>query len=184
MRIKGIKILLVVCLLTGISTAVAAKGGITKSDVYLFGLSASFKDSTVYITDIQKIDNADFAPKTKFMYNRDGYSRQLKTYVKELGVEHPTCITFYSTDKKKIDKRYAKVRQKYDANLASQKAKKKGQKSKKKSKPYFDVHYLTSGQFSYSRIALEDGTVYVEPKTAELQAKQSMKGEKKKKHKK
>lgn len=173
-----------VCLFIGISTVAAAKGDITKSDVFMFGLSASFNDSTVYITEIQKIADADFAPKTKFLYNRDGYSRQLKAYVKELGVEHPTCITFYSTDKKKIDKRYAKVKQKYDASLISQKAKKKDKKSKKKSKQYFDVHYLTAEQFAYTSIALEEGTVYVDSKTAELQAQQSMRGEKKKKHKK
>ena len=46
--------------------------------LYVFGIAASFNDSVVYITDIQQVDSAWMATKTKFLLGRNNYSNQLK----------------------------------------------------------------------------------------------------------
>lgn len=170
-------LLMAVIMLSATSVQAKDKDKITK-DAYLFGMSASFSDSTVYITDIQKVYPAYFAPKTKFLYNRDGFSSQLKAYMKGLGVEHPTCITFYSQNKKKLEKKYAKIKRRYDSTFQPKKTKKK---KKAKQKRYYNVKYLTSEQFSYMTIAFEEGTVYVDSHKAEKAARKSMKKEQKEK---
>lgn len=44
--------------------------------VYMFGFSASFKDSVVYVTEIQNVQEAWIDTKTKFLLGRDQYSAQ------------------------------------------------------------------------------------------------------------
>lgn len=81
--------------------------------VYVYGFSASFNDSTVYFTDIQKIDSAYVDSKTTFLYGRAYYSDELSDYLSTLGLEHPTCITSFSKDLKDIKKKYLKLRKMY-----------------------------------------------------------------------
>lgn len=155
----------------------SAKGNSSNQTAYLFGLSASFNDSTVYITDIQEVSPVMYAPKTRFLMNREGYSSQLKGYIQGLGIEHPTCITFYSPNYKKITKQLEKIKNKY----APKPSKKK---HKKKNAPRYEVHYLSGEQFSYQVIAPDEGTVYVDPTQAEQAARKSAKKEEKDRKKK
>ena len=60
-------LLLTVMLLTVGASAKSRK----TEEVYMFGLSASFKDSIIYVTDIQNVEGAWLDKKTKFLLNRD-----------------------------------------------------------------------------------------------------------------
>ena len=84
-----------------------------KTSVYLFGFSASFNDSTVYITDIQEVEDAWINNKSGFLVNRDAYSYQLQNYLKQKGGQTPTCITFFALKHKDIQKKYEKIKEKY-----------------------------------------------------------------------
>lgn len=81
--------------------------------VYMFGFAASFNDSTVCFTDIQQVDSAYLDTHTKFLYERENYSFQLRDYLKGQGWEAPTCITVFSTKRQDAEKKLDKMRRKY-----------------------------------------------------------------------
>lgn len=91
----------------------ANAGNDVTSKVYLFGFAASFNDSTVYITDIQELQDIKLQAKTNFLPNRSHYSYQLADYLKQQGATTPTCITSYSKDRAKLEKKLAKIKKKY-----------------------------------------------------------------------
>lgn len=114
--------------------------------IYMFGLSASFNDSTVYFTPIQQVDSAYINPKSGFLTGRAEYSNQLRYYMRGRGVANPTCVTFFSSDRKKIEKKYIKVKEKYT-----------GKKAKKQ---YF-VRQLENTDFSFEAVKPEEAPVIV-----------------------
>lgn len=82
--------------------------------VYMFGFSASFKDSVIYVTDIQNVKGAWIDTKTKFLLPRDEYSQQLKIYLEEtLQQSKRVCMVFFYLDKKKAEKKFLKLMKKY-----------------------------------------------------------------------
>lgn len=94
----------------------AAYGGdFLPTKVYMFGFAASFNDSTVYFTDVQQLEGAWVYEKERsFLVNRDEYSYQLRNFLKQMGLEAPTCVTVYAFDEKEIYKKYLKLRQRYE----------------------------------------------------------------------
>ncbi|MBR2359033.1 MAG: hypothetical protein IKJ42_09735 [Bacteroidaceae bacterium] len=84
--------------------------------VYIFGIAASFGDTIVYITDIQEIQGTALVNKG-FLEGRNMYSYQLKSYL-ENGANLPnrTCTVFFSEKKSKLEKTYAKLKQKYQSD--------------------------------------------------------------------
>ena len=103
------------------------------NQVYMFGFSASFKDSVVYVTDIQNLEGAWIESKTKFLLGRDSYSYQLNTYLTDqLSQPGRVCMVFFALDKKKAEKQYLKLMKKY----------KKG----------YDVRYLNAREFKFDVI--------------------------------
>ena len=85
-----------------------------KSTVYIFGCSNEFGDSTYIFTGISTISNADLLKKEKFLSYRDSYSEQMKSYLENsLGLKHQTVSVFFSTDEKKLQKKYDKMKKKY-----------------------------------------------------------------------
>lgn len=72
--IKTAIMALVLC--SGWTLQTTAKGKMEPR--YVFGFSASFADSTVYFTDIQKLDSTWIDTKSKFLLGREQYSSQLK----------------------------------------------------------------------------------------------------------
>lgn len=111
--------------------------------VYMFGFSASFQDSTVYVTDIQDVQGAWIDSKTKFLLGRDNYSYQLKEhFTNNLQDPDRVCMVFFATSKSKAEKIMKKLMKKYVPNH---------KKSKKKWKTY-DVRYITSAYFKFSPI--------------------------------
>lgn len=83
--------------------------------IYIFGFAMSFNDSTVCFTDVQAVDSAWLNSKTHFLVNRENYSYQLRDYLEGEGYKHPTCMVSYSTDLKKLTKKYDKMRNRYTA---------------------------------------------------------------------
>ena len=82
--------------------------------VYMFGFSASFKDSVIYVTDIQNVKGAWIETKNNFLLSRDDYSQQLKVYLEET-LQQPkrVCMVFFYLDKKKAEKQFLKLMKKY-----------------------------------------------------------------------
>ena len=75
------------------------------NQVYMFGFSASFKDSVVYVTDIQNVEGAWIETKTKFLMERENYSYQLKSYLEDTKQQsNRICMVFFELSKKKAEK--------------------------------------------------------------------------------
>ena len=101
---------------------------------YIFGFAASFNDSTVYITEIQRIDSTWTDARKDFLYRKNEYSSQLREHLKNEGFVNPTCVTLFSADRKKIEKKYLKLRKKYTQ------------------KGVFGVKYIDFNTFAYHAI--------------------------------
>ncbi len=81
--------------------------------VYVMGVSISFTDSTVYLTDVQNIPDVKLT-KEGFLPQRDDYSYQLRNYLESRdGNRNHTCITFFSDDRLKLQKKAAQLTKRY-----------------------------------------------------------------------
>ena len=128
---KLIKYIILSALLLA-AMAVDAKPLKTNS-LYMFGFSASFKDSVVYVTDIQQVEGAWIDHKTKFLLGRDQYSIQLKEYLEQsMQQQGRICMVIFATKKKEAEKKYLKLMKKYT----------KG----------YDVRYLNAPEFKFMAI--------------------------------
>lgn len=83
--------------------------------IYIFGFASSFNDSIVCFTDVQAVDSAWLNSKNHFLVSRENYSYQLRDYLEGEGYKHPTCMISYSTNLKKLTKKYNKMRNSYTA---------------------------------------------------------------------
>ena len=122
-------LLLAVTLLT-----VEASAKLEMTDnIYMFGFSASFKDSVVYTTDIQNVEGLWIDTKTKFLLNRDEYSHQFKVYLTDkLQQQNRICMVFFYDKKKKAEKEFLKLMKKY----------KKG----------YEVRHVSAAEFKFEAI--------------------------------
>ena len=132
---KSIKyILLLVVALTALG---ASAKPLKTNQVYMFGFSASFKDSVIYVTDIQNVPGTWVESKNKFLLLRDEYSRQMKDYLEEkLQQEKRVCVVFYYLKKKKAEKEFQKLMKKY----------KKG----------YEVRYVNEKDFKFEAIDVSE----------------------------
>ncbi len=131
---------LLMTLLFAVITLGAAGKNIKPKSMYMFGFSASFKDSTVYITDIQDVTGAWMDSKTKFLLNRDGYSQQLSDYLTNNKQESDRiCVVVYATDRKKAEKKLRKFQKMYI----------------EKGKGSYAIRQLTTADFRFTPIAQE-----------------------------
>lgn len=81
---------------------------------YMFGFVASFNDSTVYFTNIQKVDSVWVTKKKKFLSGRNQYAYQLRNFFAEQrNMPNRTCIVMADVDRKKLEKKYIKMKNKY-----------------------------------------------------------------------
>ena len=98
---------------TMLTVEASAKLEIT-NNIYMFGFSASFKDSVIYATDIQNPQGLWIDTKKDYLINLDEYSHQLKVYLTEkLQQQNRVCMVFFYTKKKKAEKAYLKLMKKY-----------------------------------------------------------------------
>ena len=113
MKLRKLSYIFLAFSLLGVSLVMNAK--VKKSTVYMFGFSASFTDSLVYITDIQRLDSAYIDTKTDFLMDRPVYSDQLQTFLEATtGMPDCTCVVFFDTKKSKLSEEYAKIKKRYD----------------------------------------------------------------------
>ncbi len=126
--------LILICAIVSVDTSAANK----KSDIYAFGFSASFNDSTVYFTDIQLIPNATIEHKTHFLENRDLYSKQLNEYLSDNGLQTRNCVIIFNDKQKNVEKQFTKLRKKYTKN---------GQ---------YDIKYIGVNEFRFKTIESEE----------------------------
>jgi len=113
------KLVLVTLLMFTVCFAASAKKDL-KTGAYLFGLSYSFSDSLVHITNIQYVDSAQ-VDKSHFLVKRAMYSYQLQNFLgQNKSLEHRTCVIFFSTKKKEIEKKYQKMHKQFSDTLTHQ----------------------------------------------------------------
>lgn len=80
--------------------------------VYMYGVAVNFNDSTMYMTDVHYLDSM-IINKDGSLQNYVGYSMQLKVFLEGiLGETDQTCAVIYSDKKKKLEKRFLKMRKK------------------------------------------------------------------------
>ena len=85
--------------------------------VYLFALSAQFGDSSVYVTNLQKLDNAQLTKKYDYLAFRSDYSSQFRQYVTDTyQVKHPVTSVVFDKNMKKALKRFNKILKRYEKN--------------------------------------------------------------------
>lgn len=115
---KHIRILFTLAAVLLICSASTKKEKKSKEkEVYAFGVAASFNDTVVYFTEIQKLDSVKLERKTKFLPNRDLYSYQLKNYLEyQKRIPNYTCMIYFSSNKAKLGKELIKVKGKYKKN--------------------------------------------------------------------
>ncbi len=83
--------------------------------VYIFGFSASFTDSTAYLTDVMQLDSA-YVTQKGFLADRSLYSLQLENYIQEKhNLLNTTNAVFFSVKKKSLDKKYDRVKRMYQS---------------------------------------------------------------------
>lgn len=108
-----------------------------KNHIYIW-FCGIINDSTVYFTELQKVDSAYIDSKTKFLYGRENYSFQLQDFLDQKGWKHAVCITSYGLTKKEAEKKFLYLRKKYI------------------DKGKFDIKYLKQSDFSYQVIKPEE----------------------------
>ncbi len=138
--------------------------------MYVFGFAASFNDSKVYFTDIQKLDSAYIDTKTNFLVSRENYSYQLRDYLADQGEPNRTCIVVFAPSQQAAEKKFNKLNAKY---ITAQKKKKhvlsflKSKKAKRaeaneelayeddetENGQKYDIKYLTNSDFTFRAIA-------------------------------
>ena len=104
---------------------------------YMFGFVASFNDSTVYFTNIQKVDSVWVTKKKGFLAGRSQYSYQLRNFFTEKrDLPNRTCVVIADMDRKKLEKKYIKMKNKYLV----------------KSKKPYDVRNLAESDFRFTAV--------------------------------
>ena len=136
--LKYIVLTLLVCVAMG-----AEAKTVKARHMYVFGFAASFKDSVVYMTEIQDVQGALYDTNTKFLLGRDSYSDQFKAHFKEkMQLSDRVCMVMFSTSKKKAEKKYMKLRKKYMGD--------------KKRPSTYEVRYVTTQDFQFEPVGLDE----------------------------
>ncbi|MCR4993859.1 MAG: hypothetical protein K6A32_00515 [Bacteroidales bacterium] len=119
-NIRRLSLTLAFLLLAGaVATVDAASKEPRMTRVYMFGFSASLTDSTAFQTDIQTLDSAWIDPSHKFLIDRALYSLQLQYHVEvQEHRKNTVCTVFFGTNLRKVQRRWAKVRKRYENDPA------------------------------------------------------------------
>ena len=126
--------------------------------IYIFGFSASFTDSTIYMTNVQKVDSAWIDNKSKFLLGRENYSYQLRNYLSDkLHLKNRTCLVMYARSRKEAEKKYLKLKKLYV----------------EESPGMYDVRYIDEGDFKFQTIDMsyEEGDAVTPPAQGSVQAR-------------
>ena len=116
---KVLKLTLLVVIMTAFIATKANAKSIMLPKAYRCGFVANFSDSIIYVTDIQEIDSVWFDNKSKFLMSRSAYTGQLREYfINTLDMPNRTCIVIFGMDRKKAEKKYAKLMKQYTGKNA------------------------------------------------------------------
>lgn len=108
---------------------------------YMFGFVASFNDSTVYFTNIQQVDSVWVTKKKKMLSGRNNYSYQLREYfAQKRNQPNRTCIVVANVNRKKLEKKYTKMKNKYLV----------------KSKKPYDVRTIADSDFKFTPVNMSE----------------------------
>lgn len=105
--------MLAVCLVCG-SVSTYAKKNKSNSGVYIFGVSDSFSDSTVYVTEVQSLDFVRLNSKSAFLPMRSSFSYQLKNYFEsKKNMPNRLCAVYFNIRRDKLERELNKVKKNY-----------------------------------------------------------------------
>lgn len=138
---KILKYILLSLLLTvAMPTEMQAKR-IKAPKMYMFGFSASFQDSIIYMTDVQEVVGAWYDTKTKFLLGRQHYSYQLKDFLANTKQQpNRVCVVMFALSRKEAEKKFIKMRKEYTV----------------KAKGKYDVRYLTMSEFKFEPVDMSE----------------------------
>jgi len=139
--LKKIAILFMTLVALGVATTTNAKKVVTPR-MYIFGMAASFNDSTVYFTNVQELNNVWVEKRHKELDVRQLYSMQLRDYLNNQKIQNRTCIVIANEKRSKLEKKFLKLRKLYTQS--------------KDGKVHFDVKYLGDQDFKFTTIDMTD----------------------------
>ena len=138
---KKIAILFMTLVALGVATTTNAKKVVTPR-MYIFGMAASFNDSTVYFTNVQELNNVWVEKRHKELDVHQLYSMQLRDYLNNQKIQNRTCIVIANEKRSKLEKKFLKLRKLYTQS--------------KDGKVHFDVKYLGDQDFKFTTIDMTD----------------------------
>ncbi len=109
---------------------------------YMFGFIASFNDSIVFFTDIQEVDSVWVMEKKKtILAGRNNYAAQLRNFFSNsFNLNNRTCVVISDTKRKKVEKKYAKMKKQYMVKNAGK----------------CDVHFVDATEFKFTPVNMDD----------------------------
>lgn len=169
MRINK-KILVSIMALMACAMPLQAKGEM--KTIYMYGFAASFNDSTVYFTDVHRVDSAWIDSKTKFLMSRENYSAQLSSYLEKLGEKNMVCVASFAKNEKKARKKLQKMVARY-SKAVKRKTKQKDSKLKvatEEKMPYI-IKFIDNQDFTFQGVKPYEIEVEEQRKAEERAAK-------------
>ena len=160
-------------------SSLAAQAKVEPTTAYMFGFASSFKDSTVYITSVQKVDSVYLSHKNLFLEGRDNYSFQLRDYLESIGEPKRTCIVMFDRNFKKAEKKWTKLYERYTKKTKAKRLK-SGEKPKELPSPW-QVKSVDENKFTFKPIVpdnMEEPMTKQERKEAKMKAKEEVKKQK------
>ena len=101
-------IISLLCLLLAVGTLSAKE---KKDFVYLFGVSYSYSDSTVYFTEVIPMEGVELESYNRILPNRQHYAYELKDYMNfKEGKPGRISAIYFSNKKKKVEKTELKLK--------------------------------------------------------------------------
>lgn len=138
---KIFKYILLALLLAGALPQEMEAKRIKVPKMFMFGFSASFQDSIIYMTDVQEVEGAWYETKSKFLLGRQHYSYQLKDFLANTRQQpNRVCVVMFALTRKEAEKKFIKLRKEYTV----------------KAKGKYDVRYLTTTDFKFLPVDMSE----------------------------
>lgn len=138
---KIFKYILLALLLAGALPQEIEAKRIKVPKMFMFGFSASFQDSIIYMTDVQEVEGAWYETKSKFLLGRQHYSYQLKDFLANTRQQpNRVCVVMFALTRKEAEKKFIKLRKEYTV----------------KAKGKYDVRYLTTTDFKFQPVDMSE----------------------------
>ncbi len=104
----------------GMKTALFGEPYETPKSVYVVGYAFSFRDSVVWVSEIQEMPDVNLLT-TGLLPMREDYSYQFKTYLEEKdGSKYHNVVTLFDTRREKLEKKMGRVKAKYTNKNATE----------------------------------------------------------------